>query len=507
MTSSPAPAPIAGPPSPRSRWRKRLWYGLLLVFIVVAPPAGYYLYNRWSAARELREAIAEADRTDPDWRIQAIEAKRRPVAADQNGATIIITANRRIPKGGGMRKSDEELDRVPPPSRLPPYIEALLRADLEALGEAIAKARELANMPQGHFHVVHSPDYISTLLPDHQSAREIAALLHLDIARRLEDGDLEGALISCQAMLNAGRSFGDEPLLITQLIRIAIQSMTVASLERVLGQGELPELRLAAMQKALEDELQEELFLRGIRGERACMNGLFENIDNGKVPVGPFLTGLGPSRGGGGGGGVWDKVRELFAGGSVVRSHAYYLRYMNNVVAAAKLPVLGKFEALEKLEAIFKDPKARGSIPDLAALLLPACLKVAEAERRDDTLLSCAVAALAAERFRLKQNRWPASAEELVKTGFLKTVPLDLYDGKPLRYRRAKDGLVIHSVCHWKNWLESKALDYRGDALDDLTRYEDVNEHLGVRIEFRLWDVAHRRQPPPFLRPKSPNGF
>jgi hypothetical protein len=78
----------------------------------------------------------------------------------------------------------------------------------------------------------------------------------------------------------------------------------------------------------------------------------------------------------------------------------------------------------------------------------------------------------------------------------LKEVPIDLFDGKPVRLRRAPDGLVVHSICNWAGDL-AHTLDYQGDALDDLSNF---NENL-VRIEFRLWDPAHRRQPPLPPRP------
>ena len=57
-----------------------------------------------------------------------------------------------------------------------------------------------------------------------------------------------------------------------------------------------------------------------------------------------------------------------------------------------------------------------------------------------------AVAALAAERYRLKQGQWPKSLDALVTAGLLKTVPLDPFDGEPLRLKRLPTGVVIYSV-------------------------------------------------------------
>jgi hypothetical protein len=100
-------------------------------------------------------------------------------------------------------------------------------------------------------------------------------------------------------------------------------------------------------------------------------------------------------------------------------------------------------------------------------------------------MLRCAIASLAAERYRRDKRAWPENADQLCPQ-YLSAVILDPYDGKPLRHRRVKDGVVIYSVGQ--------------DVVDDggnLNR--DQRKTSGVDIGFRLWDAAKRRQP---ARPK-----
>ena len=99
-------------------------------------------------------------------------------------------------------------------------------------------------------------------------------------------------------------------------------------------------------------------------------------------------------------------------------------------------------------------------------------------------------AAIGVERFRLKLGRWPNSLDEVVAVRLLDNVPEDPYDGNALRYRKTADGAVVYSV--------GKDGKYQGDALDDGRSY---NSGL-LPLEFRLWDEAHRAQPPR-PRPKS----
>ena len=57
-----------------------------------------------------------------------------------------------------------------------------------------------------------------------------------------------------------------------------------------------------------------------------------------------------------------------------------------------------------------------------------------------------AVTAIALERFRLRHGEYPAQLAGLVPA-FLPKAPIDLMDGKPLRYRRKDDGtFLLYSV-------------------------------------------------------------
>jgi hypothetical protein len=103
--------------------------------------------------------------------------------------------------------------------------------------------------------------------------------------------------------------------------------------------------------------------------------------------------------------------------------------------------------------------------------------------------LRCLIAALATERYRRRHGSWPDTLERLVPD-FLSAVPLDPHDGKPLRYHRRADRVVIYSLCHAgsKSAIET-AYDPREPSPP------------GIGVTFHLFDVKHRRQPAPELLP------
>src|SRR5262249_27742509 len=116
------------------------------------------------------------------------------------------------------------------------------------------------------------------------------------------------------------------------------------------------------------------------------------------------------------------------------------LRYANELVEIAKLPTEAQKERLAALVP-----------PRQLPLLLDALTRgedwseLAQSFHRTRAELRCAAAALAAERYRLAEKRWPDSLDVLVPR-YLAAVPADPFDGRPLRCRRLPDGFVVYSI-------------------------------------------------------------
>jgi hypothetical protein len=347
----------------------------------------------------------------------------------------------------------------------------------------------LKDMPEGRHPIKYGDDYISTLLPHVFDARSVCELLQWDAAWRVYVGDADGALESCLALENAARSMGDEPFLISLLVRYACNAVAMGAIERTLAQGHFTPAsvpNLKRLQELLAKELSEAKLVNALRGERAGMHQLVQALEEGKVnpavykalatPLQLVIAVTGSKAGTSVTNDINVAMMERFPG-LLSLQHAALLRYFNELVDAAKLPPPEWEQRFQDLES--KIPNQ----PFLVRALVPAFLKVREAERRTYANLRCAMAALAAERYRLAHDRWPDSIEELVKTGFLVGAPIDPYDGKTIRLKRAADGLIVYSV-----------------GLDKIDNDGFINRDNpsapGTDLGFRLWDVSRRRQPP-----------
>src|SRR5262249_19670281 len=173
---------------------------------------------------------------------------------------------------------------------------------------------------------------------------------------RAQDRDADGALASVRAVLNAGRSIGDEPFTISQLVRIACRTMAVEKLQRVLAQGEPSEAALLQVQQLLEKEEAEPLMRIITRGERAGQDQLMQTLQTGKMKLSArdlaMAAGLSSNPAGG------PRATEyilLRTPGFIKSNRAALLRFFNRAVEMADLPPELQQPQFAQLEASAKD--------------------------------------------------------------------------------------------------------------------------------------------------------
>jgi hypothetical protein len=81
----------------------------------------------------------------------------------------------------------------------------------------------------------------------------------------------------------------------------------------------------------------------------------------------------------------------------------------------------------------------------LAKIIVPEMARVAELDVRIRAHLNLAQVALAIERHRLATGNVPVELAVLVPQ-YLEAVPIDPFDGKPIRCRRTEPGYVLYSI-------------------------------------------------------------
>jgi hypothetical protein len=469
-----AMASVAKPPLPRAKTRRTLrWWAILVGALLLAVAAGLYL-AMYLSDRQLREAIAEADRLDPGWRFEDLEAARAPVPDAENGAKLVWAAGNQMPRSFHVIPLDSDVaglgNQLTILSLLHPSDATRkdLQEPLTEFAKAVETARGLEDRPRGRYSPAWSMYLVATSMPHVQVVRDLALLLALDALQHACDGEVDLAVRSCQASLNAGRSLGDEPSEMSQLSRAICPRQALRALEQALAQGEASTKVLEDLQRLLTEEAEEPLELRAARAERVMFHQCFEVIRGRRLNrYGRLAPGILSS--------AADDLEDQLRARD---GQAAYLRYFNEVVEIAKLPTQQQPERFQKLQ--------------LPGQKLPRLLegqmyardwpRLAELFHRNTAQLRCAAAALAAERYRLAEGQWPENLDALVPR-YLAAVPADPYTGQPLRLKFLPDGLVIYSVAVCQ--------------LSDGTNIRSQGgPPLGTNLGFRLWDVAQRGKPP-----------
>jgi hypothetical protein len=467
-------------PTPARR-RRRRWPALLtaaLAFAAVLP--GVWVYRDWADRRALAEVVEELDRTDPGWRFAEIRAARKTPPDDQNAAVQMQKVFRALGARTfnlGMAE-EKQFENLPPAAQLNEQQIDILRERLGKAAAALAEARKLRDMDAGRHTIVWTEAVWDTVVEPLQQTQNACHLLSLDAALHLQDGDENAALDDCRCMLALARSIGDEPCFIAALIRIADTEMAIDVVRRVLAQSEPAPDKIAGLQAVLERELGQPDLRTTLRGVRAGEYEMAQALRTGKLQYRIYRGLIGSNT-------QPESRLHTFLydrlPGAIPIDQAGYLRLTSRLVDLAAEPE----EAREEMARAIQDEASRREVlPE--GIMIPYD-HLFRTHNRGQASLRCAVAAVAAERYRRRHHRWPDTLDDLVKDGLLKTVFNDPFDGQPLRWRRFEQGPVVYSV--------------GPNRKDDGGANIIQNTPPGDDIGFRLFDPPHRRQPPVPVQP------
>ena len=265
---------------------------------------------------------------------------------------------------------------------------------------------------------------ISMPLPHLQQLRAAARLLSLECVVAAHRGQTEAAVDSVVTMFAAARTIEQEPILVTQLVRMAINSMARMRVQWLLSAGGLNEAQLRRLDAELARSDFQQSVQRALIAERTIGIQTFDN---------PALLG----------GAVAGGFRLTPASDEIA-----YLQLMEQMIAAFDETGLARRQAVDDAEqqlTLLAGQTGSGLRFPLTRLLLPSLLAVTEATSRNEAQRDATRVAIAIERFYLRQGQLPSSLDDLVPT-YLKSLLEDPFDGAPLRFRSEAENYLVYSV-------------------------------------------------------------
>lgn len=513
--------------------RRRLWKLLAVAAIIpVAVVAALVGYDRWQDRRVWAAACAEADRLDPRWRWQDLQADRETIPDAENAALVVLNATGLLPPGWPDRanampinrvrvedepdRDDEDdwpavddlipqnknaasdfeagLNDIDPNQRLRPSQADYLRELLRGTEPALDEARKLIDLRQGRWPRTWSSPLLSAQVKDFDALQTVRKLAELHVNRAkldTESGHADDALARALPMFALARSLGGESLL-DHLISCATRSQATTYIaQRALGTGEPGDASLRRVQARCEREADVSTLLNALRWERAVIEDLVDCANTGQLDAQVLALLRGSPRDVTGYATVDEWLHWLRSGGFRRRDFAPQLHLKNRWIELLKTSPDAPHQRREELDAL----AARLPQDNQLASLDP-YRKLYDADRRSTALLRSTSAALACERFRRDRGRWPDALAELIPN-YGASVPVDPFDFRPLKYVARPNGRIVYSV--------GPDGQDDGGAIYPEPRNEDATGDY-PDIGFRLWDVPSRRLPPrlPKLPPDEP---
>ena len=350
-----------------------------------------------------------------------------------------------------------------------------LAAELEQNSRVLEEIRGILGATEFSFNLDYRQGF-NLLLPHLAKIKGVAQRLSAATLCDLHHSELSEAAANLDALLRLPEVVRDEPLIISQLVRIAIAAIAVGpTWEALQAEGwtdeHLVRLQagwkslefLQAMERAIEmeravgiemierlrrsSEERRQLFSTGSFGAPGAQQALASPSSASDVP--DYALELGK--------------KTLSSAGSFARETAWLWlwschderRYLEMIQTMLEVPRqvrrTGSLATALSQNRIASDPpwqqERLGSAKYfLATQMAPALERASVKAARLETQREMAVAAIALKRHQLRHHQLPSTLTALVPE-FIASVPRDFMDGKELRYRRNADGTyLLYSV-------------------------------------------------------------
>ncbi len=299
--------------------------------------------------------------------------------------------------------------------------------------ESLRLLNQAAAMKACRYPVVFSNGFM-TKLPHLAKVRHAAQLLELESIHEAEEKQSVSAATAVATLLGVARSLDREPCFISCEVEASIKSSAMESLERVLSKVSLSDSQLVSLAVAIQESASRESMTRAFAGERAM--GISWFIGDDASSAEGFITGM-----------VGQFGARAFVSladftGILQEDEKVYLDFFQRFVSATQLHPPDSIAASLAADVDVGQVHAWHLLLDL---MLVGRAEIVITGEATNMKMTAAQVALAIECYRLTNNRLPEQLDDLVPR-FLPAVPMDSFDGKPLRYKRLTEGYVVYSV-------------------------------------------------------------
>ncbi len=271
---------------------------------------------------------------------------------------------------------------------------------------------------------------LSYLAPIRTNTRMMAleALVAANAGYELKTGN---ALVGA---FRVAETLRHEPMLISQLVRVACLKIAVIASEQAVNRIALTHVELEKLRKTVDNIDCEGLTQFGLVGERCLVAWAVQEYG---FPLLHDETSSFP---------YWVLLMKLPGSGRYLDwEELHAIEMYTELIALGNSEPFERKELTQSVERKRNDRLALGN--SIANKLTPSMIRAFEAESRILASLGSLSAGLAALQFSYDYERMPSDLEELVPE-YLQEVPTDPFSGNPLRMRSDEIGFAVYSLGH-----------------------------------------------------------
>lgn len=436
--------------------------GFLVAFLLAGLVV--WLAGRRHLAKELERVRASGEPVS----VEDIQAFYEVPSNGRDMTNIWLTATAPLDisqfkaDGEGLPFVGEMSDPVPLAGELWPQLDAAEQflAKYEQSLEAVHRAARLDG--QARYPADFNEGLIMSL-PHTEQLSAGARLLELQTVVYAHRGRPDAAFESVQAMFAVARSLKEEPIVVSQLVRMGVDARARGQIAWLLSSDALDDDQLARLDADLGTIDYQPSFRRALIGERVAGVRMFADpsllgeesaVVNALVHFAPLSAG----------------------------DQALYLQILADLIAAADKIGLARVEAFDQAEGRFRERFSESVMKmryPMTYMVVPSLFALAEIVGRHEIERDSTRLAVAIERFRRQKGRLPSKLQELVPQ-FVPQMPVDPFSGRPLVYRSEPNEYVVYSV-GW-NRVDDGGADEPPMPAD-----------LVVRVKMRTADTAASR--------------
>jgi len=314
---------------------------------------------------------------------------------------------------------------------------------------------------------LHYRSGFSLLIPHLARLKSVSQILSAAALEDLHQGQPESAFAKLNGMLALAQAEKDEPILISQLVRIAITHLTFAATWQVLQHDGWTDSQLTELQTAWADLTFLHEMEKALSMERAIAAIEYERFRTSDLPLSQLFDPTGTL--GGGGTGLpflsWDWFSDMLKNiPATLHDQVYtpiwkfawshhdelhYCKLMQRMLVAERETVLENAGAklparMERIYETAMSPYDRMRFA-VAPLMYGSLSKAFERAWIAQATAELTTTAIAIKRFELRHGKTPNRLEDLM-FNFLSRLPIDYMDGRCLKYCIDDDSFLLYSV-------------------------------------------------------------